>query len=326
MARIKYAQIGVGHAHANKISAYRQSDEFEIVAIAEPDEQLQQTAMKSKTYRDLKWISVDELLNSDVQVVGVETRVRDSLDTALKCVEAGKHIHLDKPGGESLKGFKQLVDTAASKHLVIQMGYMYRYNPAIVLLRDALRRGWLGEPFEVHAVMSKKIGNPARNNLSRYAGGTMFELGCHLIDLVIGILGKPQDIHAFPRHSSAVNDSLKDNMLAVFEYEKSTATIRTSVNEVDGFERRHLVVCGSEGTFHIQPLDNPTARVTFSKQRGKYQAGYQDVAFDGYQRYVEDVKDLAKIVRHEKDDDFSYQHDLDVFESILRASDLPTGQ
>lgn len=326
MARIKYAQIGVGHAHANKISAYRQSDQFEVVAVAEPDEQLQQTAMKSKTYRDLKWISVDELLNSDVQVVGVETRVRDSLDTALKCVEAGKHIHLDKPGGESLKGFKQLVDTAASKHLVMQMGYMYRYNPAIVLLRDVLRRGWLGEPFEVHAVMSKKIDEPARNKLSRYAGGTMFELGCHLIDLVVGILGKPQDIHAFPRHSSAVNDSLKDNMLAVFEYEKSTATIRTSVNEVDGFERRQLVVCGSEGTFHIQPLDNPTARVTFSKRRGTYQAGYQDVTFDGYQRYVEDVKDLAKIVRHEKDDDFSYQHDLDVFESILRSSDLPTGQ
>ena len=187
----------------------------------------------------------------------------------------------------------------------MQMGYMYRYNPAIVLLRDVLRRGWLGEPFEVHAVMSKKIDEPARNKLSRYAGGTMFELGCHLIDLVVGILGKPQDIHAFPRHSSAVNDSLKDNMLAVFEYEKSTATIRTSVNEVDGFERRQLVVCGSEGTFHIQPLDNPTARVTFSKRRGTYQAGYQDVTFDGYQRYVEDVKDLAKIVRHEKDDDFS---------------------
>ena len=30
--------------------------------------------------------------------------------------------------------------------------------------------------------------------------------------------------------------------------------------EVDGFDRRHLVVCGTEGTFHIQPLDNPAAR------------------------------------------------------------------
>ena len=37
------------------------------------------------------------------------------------------------------------------------MGYMYRYNPAVVLLREFLKKGWLGEVFEVHAVMSKVV-------------------------------------------------------------------------------------------------------------------------------------------------------------------------
>ena len=39
----------------------------------------------------------------------------------------------------------------------MQMGYMYRYNPAVVLLREFLKSGWLGEVFEVHAVMSKVV-------------------------------------------------------------------------------------------------------------------------------------------------------------------------
>ena len=44
----------------------------------------------------------------------------------------------------------------------MQLGYMYRYNPAIVLLRDLVRQGCLGEPFEVHAVMSKVVNAPSR--------------------------------------------------------------------------------------------------------------------------------------------------------------------
>ena len=148
----------------------------------------------------------------------------------------------------------------------------------------------------------------------------MFELGCHLIDLVVAILGVPQNVVAFPRHSSSINDRLNDNMLAVFEYERATATIRSSVNEVEGFARRHLVVCGSEGTMHIQPLDNPTARLALRTSRGDYQAGYQEIKLSRYRRYVDDASDLAKIVRHEKASDFSYEHDLAVQRSVLQAS------
>ena len=46
------------------------------------------------------------------------------------------------------------------------MGYMYRYNPAIVLLRDMLKKGWLGEVFEVHTVMSKVVGSASRKALA----------------------------------------------------------------------------------------------------------------------------------------------------------------
>ena len=76
------------------------------------------------------------------------------------------------------------------------MGYMYRYNPAVVLLREFLKKGWLGEVFEVHAVMSKVVAPADRNELAEYRGGIMFELGCHVIDLVVGVLGKPTEVTA----------------------------------------------------------------------------------------------------------------------------------
>lgn len=263
----------------------------------------------------------DELLNvPGLQVVGVETRVRDLLDAAGRCIEAGMHIHLDKPAGESLAQFKRILDQAAAKHLAVQMGYMYRYNPAVVLMRELLTKGVLGEPFEVHTVMSKKVGAGARQNLAEYRGGTMFELGCHILDLTVGMLGSPDKVHAFPRHSSEAGDDLLDNMLAVLEYPRATASVRSSVNEVDGFARRHFVLCGNEGTMHIQPLDNPRARLALSKPHDRFRKGYQDLSFPKYTRYVDDAADLVRIVRHEKDPDFSYEHDYAVQKTLLLAS------
>ena len=123
MTRIQYAQIGVGHAHAAKIQVYRSSDDYEVIGVAEPDRELRQQAERSDPYRDLPWMTVDELLNlPGLQVVGVETRVEHLLENAEKCIAAGKHIHLDKPAGTSLPRFKQLLDAAARKHLAVQMG------------------------------------------------------------------------------------------------------------------------------------------------------------------------------------------------------------
>lgn len=321
--KIKIGQIGVGHAHAAKLAVYRRSADYDVIGIVEPDAELRRQAESQPTFHDLPWLTQEQLLNTPgVEAVLVETRVRDLLDTAETCIAAGKHVHLDKPAGESLAQYRRLLKAAAEKHLLVQMGYMYRYNPAVVLLREALAKGWLGDVFEVSTVMSKVVAPAARRKLAEFRGGMMFELGCHVIDLVLAILGKPDKVTAFPRHSSPLEDGLADNMLAVLEYGKATATVRSTALEVNGSARRQLTVCGSEGTFHIQPLDDPAVRATFTAAHGQYRAGYQDIRFPKFERYVADAADMAAIVRGEKAPDFSFDHDLAVQETVLRASNV----
>ncbi|MCA9063805.1 MAG: Gfo/Idh/MocA family oxidoreductase, partial [Planctomycetaceae bacterium] len=312
------------HAHASKLSVYRSSGDYQVAAIAEPNEQLRAVAQSQPLYQDLPWMSIEELLNlDDVQVVLVETQVRDLLQTAQMCIDAGKHVHLDKPAGESFPQYQRLLKAASERNLMVQMGYMYRYSPAVVLLRDFLQNGWLGDVFEVHTVMSKVVPADARRQLAEYPGGIMFELGCHVIDLVTGVLGKPLSVTPWHQHAAPIDDQLRDNMLAVFEYDRALATVKSSALEVDGFARRHLTVCGTEGTFHIQPLDSPSAVISLSQDRGQYHKGSQQVAFDKFTRYVGDAADMARIIRGEKTVDFDYDHDLAVQESVLRASGCP---
>jgi len=318
--RIKIGQIGVGHAHASKLSAFRQSEDFEVVGIVEPDEQLRTRAATQETYRGLPWLTQEQLLNvTGLQAVLVETRVRDLLNTAEACVAAGKHVHIDKPAGESLPQFRQILESAKQQHLLVQMGYMYRYNPGVVLLRNFLKEGWLGDIFEVHTVMSKVVDRGSRKGLAEYRGGIMFELGCHILDLVIGVLGAPKSVSPVIQHAATIDDGLADNMLAVLTYPRAIATVKSSAMEVNGGDRRHLVVCGSEGTFQIQPLDNPSATVALSKPRSSYKKGAQEITFPKYIRYVDDAVDMAKIIRGEKPSDFPYSHDLAVQTALLEA-------
>jgi len=318
--RIKIGQIGLGHAHASKLSVYRESPDYEVVGLVEPDEKLRMKASSSPLYRDLPLMTREQLLNvPGLQAVLIETRVRDLLENAEVCVAAGKHVHIDKPAGESLTRLKRILDLATKQKLMVQMGYMFRYNPAVVLLRDMLKKGWLGDVFELHTTISKVVPPSGRRELAEYPGGIMFELGCHVVDLVVAILGKPADVTAYPQHVSKIDDKLLDSMLAVFRYPKATATVRSSAVEVEGGARRHIVVCGTEGTFHIQPLDNPSVRLALDRPRGEYKKGYQDVTFPKYSRYVGDAADMARVIRGEKAFEFTPEHDYAMQETLLKA-------
>ncbi len=322
--KIKIGQIGTAHAHASgKLATIRKfADEYELIGVVEPDPERRAQCEKDATYSGVTWLSETELFDTaGLQAVAVETAVRDLLPTAARCVQAGLHIHLDKPAGESLPDFKKILDTATSKNRVVQMGYMFRYNPAFQFLFRAVRAGWLGDVFEIHAVMSKAVGDGQRKQLAEFPGGSMFELGCHVIDAVVAVLGKPDKVTAFNRNTRPDKDTLADNCLAVFEYPKATATVRSSLVEVDGGNRRQFVVCGSQGTVAILPLEPPQLQLTLDRPQGELKQGTQTIdlpKLDG--RYDGDFIDLAKIIRREKKSDYPPGHDLAVQEAVLRAS------
>ena len=336
--RIKVGQIGVGHEHASgKMGTLRKlKDHYEVVGIVEPNPALRKRREKHSVYRGLKWMTEEELFNTKgLQAVAVEVDSDDDhlMDIAGRCIDAGMHIHLDKPGGESFGKFKKVLDEAGRRKLTVQLGYMYRNNPAVQLCRKAVREGWLGQVFEIDCVMSKFSGVGYRKYLSQFRGGTMFIYTCHMIDLVVGLMGNPDRVVSFQKQTrSDVGVPMCDNGLTVFEYPKTTATIRTASLEVEGFKRRQLVVCGDEGTIDIRPLEiygiHPPQplklRLALAKARDSFKKGYQEVTFPKVPaRYDEQLIELAQIIRGEKENPYPLQHELIVQRCLLEACGYP---
>lgn len=320
---IKIGQIGTGHAHAGKLSVYRKSGDYDVVGIVERDDRRWAAAKEQAAYRDLPRLTEDQLLNTPgLAAVTIETDVADLVRAGTRCLAAGKHIHLDKPAGADLEAFAKLLKLSEEKKLLVQLGYMLRFSPATLLLRRLMKAQAIGDIFEVHAVMSEVVSPGERKKLAAFAGGMMFELGCHVIDSVVGLMGKPQKITAWPQVSGKYDDGLKDNCLAVFEYPKATATIRSSALEVDGGQRRQFVVCGTGGTLHVEPLEPPTVKLSLAADHGEFNKGTHDVPMPKYARFIGDAADMAAIIRGEKASEYPPAHDLLVHECVLRASGM----
>lgn len=265
MQRIKIAQIGTGHDHAScAVRALKKLDKagiFEYVGyciVPEDDFNIKEYRYEGTAgcYRDVKCMSLDEILNFDgLQAVIIETEDRALTKYALLAAEKGLHILMDKPGGIDAEEFDRLIDTVKEKNLVFQTGYMYRYNPAVLKLKEDIAAGKLGEIISVEAQMNCCHRAEKRNWLIDFPGGMLWYLGCHMVDLVYSIMGEPEKIIPLSCSSGVDGVVSKDFGMAVFKYKNGVSFAKSSAVEVGGFERRQLVVTGTKGTVELCPFE-----------------------------------------------------------------------
>ena len=310
-APLKVGQIGAAHGHADgKMETLRKLPAlYEVVGVAGDPADLKRAA-----YRDVPVLSEEELL-AKADAVAVETAVDALVPTALRAVAAGKHVHLDKPPGPSLPLFRKLLDLAREKGCLVQLGYMFRYNPAFQLGLKAVRDGRLGALIEVNGVIGKKSAPAQRPSHAPDPGGTMYELGCHLIDALIALAGRPERVTAHVRKGA---DGRAENQLAVFDYPGFAATIRSEITDPFGGPRRQFSIVGTKGFLDIRPLEPPQAVLAVEGEGAKPQTF---PAAGG--RYDAEFIDLAAAIRGEKPLPFGPDHDLAVHEAVLRASGMP---
>lgn len=318
MKKIKIGQIGIGHNHGHsKMLAARKFPElFEIVGYAEENERWIEKRGDMKGYQGLPRLSVEEVIAKSDAVL-IESDVWDLTKYAQMCVDAGKHIHMDKPASGTLEEYKYLLNTAKEKNLVIQLGYMYRYNPAIIKCFEHIKNGDLGEIYSINAEMSTFHAPQYRQWLGNFGGGIMYILGSHLVDLIVYVMGEPKKITSYIRHTGMDGIDCADNNLAVLEYDNALARIFVSSVEVNGFGRRQFMVSGSKGTVNICPLERPIT-MTYSNtdiadkpyEDRKITLSFEDNTASG--RYDEMMQDFYAYMQGTKENPFTYEHDYTV--------------
>jgi len=322
--KVRTGVLGVQHGHLKgKLRAMLDSPKYEVVAFCEPDLATREDFIKSWPGGDsLNWISMDALLGDPtIDLIVFEGEVRDAIPWGAKIIEAEKHLHLEKPPTNKLEPFRELVEFARSRGKKIQLGYMWRFHQGVQAALDAYRQGWLGEVFMIRATINSDRDQAQRDVEARYPGGSMFELGGHVVDRVVAFLGKPNKVNRWLRHDTSTKDLLKDNTLVVLEYDHALAVLVSSAKMGGSGGHRSFEVIGTDGTFFIQPMEpKPTMKVFMREAHPPYNAGWQQIELPAQPRYLADMEELASAILEGRPLKDSYDHELALQETLLRAS------
>ena len=320
------AQYGTGHGHAGgKLAAMRNSPEVEVVGVFEPNHERRQVALQQGGYEDVNWFAdADELLgDASIVAVASEGRNDESLDQTEALVAAGKHVWYDKPAGDNWEQWQRVVAAARSRDLLIQMGYMFRYQDGFQRLAEWVKSGLLGEVFQVRAHMSTNIPPEARRRIGVHTGGILYDLAGHMLDQIVWLLGRPSRVSSYLRNDSDEVPEFSDNTLGVFEFERAVATVDIAAMETRPMARR-FEIYGSRGSAIMDPMEpSDQIRLCLDEGRDGCYAGEQVVPVPAPSRmelYERELVAFLAVLRGEQPPDRPPEHDLVVQETLLRAT------
>lgn len=335
MRRIRIAQIGVNlYSHATEIfrTLKLHPEAFDLVGYALVEDERESCAKKLKVFEGYPELTLDEILTDPtIEAVTIETDEIHLNKYAQMAADAGKHIHMEKPGSQNLTDFERLIETMRNTKKVFHTGYMYRYNPLIAKAIERARAGDLGTVYSVEAHMSRLDNQACREWLGSFKGGMMFYLGCHLIDLVVQILGFPKSIIPLNIVTGIDGIDTEDFGFAILQYENGVAVVRMSGTEVGGYDRRQLVVCGSKCTLEIRPLEIGTPQsecgrnhMIITKQREcaldeDRRCRTSESESVPFQRYEKMLLSFSDMVRGEKENQYTLEYELELFKTILKC-------
>ena len=327
MRKIKIAQIGTSlNSHGNEIwnTICQQEDLFEIVGYALPENERKKFPTRMSDFEGCREMTVDEILNdTEIEAVAVETEEMYLTKYALMAAKAGKHLHMEKPGGCEFTEFEKLVDILKTKKLTFSLGYMYRFNPVIRQTLERVKNGEFGKIFLVEAYMDCKHDIKVREWLGNFPGGMMFFLGCHLIDLIYCIQGEPEEVIPLNCSTGIDNIHTDDFGMVLFKYKNGVSFAKTCDNEFGGFLRRQLVISGEKGTIEIKPLEYYAPDGMYTdyceiKEIYDWNKPWEKGKSISYQRYDAMMRNFAEMVRG-KENPYSYNYELNLYKLILKS-------
>ena len=337
---VKIAQYGVGHGHAaGKAAALRANEKISFAGVFEPNGAAREQARSQRVYEGVRWFgTVEEMLSdSELAAVAIEGRNAESLPMASQVAQAGKHLWYDKPAGDDWALYQQLIAEVRRQRLVLQMGYMFRYQDAFQMVAQWARSGLLGQIYAIRGHMSTWIpeqgGAFTRGTIAAsHLGGMLYDLGGHLLDQVLWLLldERPARIRAFLRNDATPElPNFADNTLGVFEFDKALATVDIAAMEVRPAQRR-FEVYGTHGSAIMDPMEPcPSVRLILAEAAGGFQAGAQEVPTantDRRQSYARELEGFLPAIRGECAPDRPLEHEVLVQETLLRATGrLPGG-
>lgn len=159
-----------------------------------------------------------ELLSS-VDAVSVAVPTLLHYQIVKEALGAGKHVLVEKPVTLTSNATKELVQLAKEKRLILSVGYLYRFHPAVQTLKEMLKTAG-----KIHYIAGRYIGG---QNRLWADSGAILNFGIHMIDILNFVLGvRPQKVYS--KKQNLLDPEREDSATVTLAYDQFFATMELS--------------------------------------------------------------------------------------------------
>jgi predicted dehydrogenase len=287
---IPVAVVGAGNMGSNHIRVYDDFPEANLVEVVEPDPERATTVRKNYNVNVIA--DVSDIEHARAATIAVPNR--HHRDVAVKLVERGLDILIEKPLAANIADAEAIVDAVDANNALLQVGHIERFNPAVKVLGDILG----GK--EVIALEAHRLG-PFNEHLTNES--VIFDLMIHDIDVIRSLVGTSVD------HVDAVGAQPKseelDHAVAHLEFDSGvlgtmtashvthskirtlTAATRKMFVELD--YQRQQVTINRRGTEEITPVQEKSGYRTETIQETPFIQTYEPLKKE-IQSFIECVR------------------------------------
>ncbi|HWJ53334.1 MAG TPA: Gfo/Idh/MocA family oxidoreductase [Propionibacteriaceae bacterium] len=197
-SRLRAAVVGLGWAGQQHMAAYADLPDVDLVGLAgmepEPLRELGERFGVPKDGRFSSWQDLLEHCELDVLSVAAPTTLHRPIGVA--ALDAGIHVLSEKPLAENAAMGRQLVEAAVRNDRVLDVSFNHRRRGVVKALKQVIDEGRLGAVYYVKAGWLRRQGIPTLGSWftrrETAGGGPLMDLGVHMLDIVLHLLGEPQ--------------------------------------------------------------------------------------------------------------------------------------
>ena len=175
--KIKTGVVGVGHLGQHHTKHYTKIKSAELVGVYDINKA--QAKKIAKQFKTKAFSTLDEMLNL-VDGVSIVTPTKEHAKIAKKCISQGKHVFIEKPITKTTKEADKIIALAKKTKVILQVGHIERFNPALTPLKDLIIKPKYIEVQRLAPYMIRGTDIPV-----------VLDLMIHDIDLVLSFISSP---------------------------------------------------------------------------------------------------------------------------------------
>ncbi len=180
---LKAGVLGAGHLGKIHLRLLNQSEKYELVGFYDADESNAKRVADEFGYKYFN--SIDALIEA-VDVVDIVTPTLSHYNCAIKAINKGKHIFIEKPITNTVEEAEDIRRLLAEHNLRGQVGHVERFNPAFIAVKDKIEQPMFIESHRLAEFNPRGTDVPV-----------VLDLMIHDIDIILSVVkSKVKNVYA----------------------------------------------------------------------------------------------------------------------------------